>query len=225
SLQRIVRRHPRRHAPGNASPRSAQLPRRSSQGRSGGSAEWPARRRGQGGGMKPSSHILQRLRRARFITRSAVASTGIGNRKSKDVGSGMDFADYREYVPGDETRHLDARLYARHGKFYIRQFEVERQLPVTILIDGSASMVTGGAGKLELARWLAATCGYIGLSGGDQVQLAFWTGERLDLSRLMSGAKSYSHITDWVEHAEPEGQQQPFGDALASLVEQLPQQG
>src|SRR5690606_25748399 len=74
-------------------------------------------------------------------------------------------------------------------------------------------------------RWLAATCGYIGLSGGDQVQLAFWTGEMLNLSRLLSGAKSYSHITDWVEHAEPEGQQQPFGDALASLVEQLPQQG
>src|SRR5690606_1276897 len=106
-----------------------------------------------------------------------------------------------------------------------RQFEVERQLPVTILIDGSASMVAGGEGKIELARWLAATFGYIGLSGGDQVQLAFWTGERLVISRLLSGVKSYSHIIDWVEHAEPGGQQQPFGDALASLVDQLPQQG
>lgn len=175
--------------------------------------------------MKPSAHILQRLQRARFLTRHAVASTGIGDRKSKDVGAGMDFADYREYVPGDETRHLDARLYARHGKFYVRQFEVERQLPVTILIDGSASMAADDGTKLELARWLAAVFGYIALTGGDQVQLAFWTGKRLNVSRQMSGAKSYRIITDWIDGEEPEDQAQPFEDAFASLVDQLPSKG
>src|SRR5690242_1165013 len=105
--------------------------------------------------MKPSASLLTVLSRLRLRARHAVASGGVGERPSRQKGSGIDFADYRAYVPGDDTRHLDARLHARLGGFFVREYEVMKQLPVTILIDGSRSMLQGSL-KLDLAKWLAS---------------------------------------------------------------------
>ena len=83
-----------------------------------------------------------------------------GRHSSRHKGESLDFADYREYVPGDDFRRIDHNLWARLGVLLVRQFEAEEELPLKVVIDTSASM--GFYGKLETARTLA---GDDGLSG------------------------------------------------------------
>lgn len=159
---------------------------------------------------------LQALTRARFRVGLARAARGTGERPSGDKGAGMEFADHKLYVAGDDTRHLDARLHARLGEFYLRQFEVPRQLAVTILLDASASMRTGGGGKLAAARWLADALGYVGLAGGDRVRVAFWSGSALVPSPVFSGAGRADRLFEWVAGQQPAGEG-AFDTAFARL--------
>ena len=72
----------------------------------------------------------------------------------------MEFADHRRYQPGDDLRHLDTHLHRRTGEHYVRQYEVHRQLPVTIIIDGSASMNFGNPTKFAFACGLASALAF-----------------------------------------------------------------
>lgn len=171
--------------------------------------------------MRPSPHFLQVLNQLQMQMRHATASTGIGERRSRAKGAGIEFADYRSYQPGDDTRRLDARLHARLGDYFVREYEVLKQLPVTILLDGSRSMLQGQPEKLDVGRWLANALGYLALSSGDLVQLAFWSGRRLLMSPRFQGAGRADRLFDWVEHAEPDGNE-PFDVALPELAAHLP---
>lgn len=167
--------------------------------------------------MRPSPGFLNVLQQLQLRVRRAVASTGIGERRSRTKGAGMEFADYRLYSPGDDTRHLDARLYARLGEFQVREYEVLKQLPVTIVIDGSRSMAQGEPGKLDVAKWLANTLGYLVLAGGDQAQIAFWSGSRLLFSPRFRGLRRAERLFEWVEARTTEGSA-PFDTALGEAA-------
>lgn len=171
--------------------------------------------------MRPSSSFLHLLDRLQVKVRHAVASSGIGERRSRQKGAGMEFADYRSYVPGDDTRHLDARLHARLGGYFVREYEVSKQLPVTIIIDGSRSMARGNPQKLDLARWLANCLGYVAISGGDVVRFAFWSGRRLVMSPRFQGIRRADRMFDWVEAAATEGSR-PFDEALGEAASHTP---
>jgi uncharacterized protein (DUF58 family) len=67
-----------------------------------------------------------------------------GEQESPRVGEGLTFSDYRRYSPGDDTRLIDWKLFARTEEYYIKQFEEERNLTVHVLLDSSASMDFGG---------------------------------------------------------------------------------
>ena len=155
--------------------------------------------------MRPNPRFLQALGRARLNVGSAVASAGTGERRSKGKGAGMEFADFRPYVPGDDTRHLDARLHARLGEYHVRQFEVHKQLPVTLVLDASRSMTFGTPEKLAAARWLANVLGYLALAGGDRVQVAFWTGSQTVISPGFSGVGRAQRLFEWIERQQPDG--------------------
>lgn len=171
--------------------------------------------------MTPSATFLHLLNQLQVRVRHAVASSGIGERRSRQKGSGMEFAGYRAYVPGDDTRHLDARLHARLGDFFVREYEVLKQLPVTIVIDGSRSMLRGDPQKLDRAKWLANALGYIALAGGDVVRFAFWSGRRLIVSPRFQGVSRADHLFGWVAAAASEGRL-PFDGALAEAAAQIP---
>src|SRR5258708_11880258 len=93
--------------------------------------------------MIPAAGLMTALMRSRLAARHAHATIGIGERRSRAKGSGMEFMDHREYQPGDDVRHLDPHLYARTGGYFVRQYAVTRQLPIAIIVDGSASMNFG----------------------------------------------------------------------------------
>src|SRR2546429_9872060 len=87
--------------------------------------------------------ILQRLDSLALLTRRPMASGRPGRRRSPLAGSSMEFSDYRRYAPGDDFRRIDWRAYARLERLFLRVFEGEANLTVTVLVDCSDSMYYG----------------------------------------------------------------------------------
>src|SRR2546426_11356642 len=102
------------------------------------------------------SGVLQRLDTLPLLTRRSMATGRPGRRRSPLAGSSMEFADFRRYAPGDDFRRIDWRAFARLERLFLRVFEAEENITVTILIDCSASMYYGNPPKATLATSLAA---------------------------------------------------------------------
>lgn len=101
-----------------------------------------------------------------------------GDRRSLNRGAGVEFSDYRLYEHGDDLRYLDWNIYARSEKLFIKLFQADEELPISILIDTSQSMQFGEPTKLDYAKQLAESLGYIALANSDRVAL-YTLAERL----------------------------------------------
>jgi uncharacterized protein (DUF58 family) len=119
-----------------------------------------------------AEEFLKRLDTLSLMSRRASAGVRRGDRRSKKRGSGVEFADHRPYVAGDDIRFLDVGVYQRFGKLLLRLFEEEEDLSLYFLIDTSASMAMGGAKKLNQAARVTAALAYVGLAGLDRVSIA-----------------------------------------------------
>ncbi len=112
---------------------------------------------------------LARLERLEIVSRKVFRGRVKGERISRRKGQSVEFADFRNYVPGDDLRLIDWNLYARLDQLFLKLFQEEEDLHVHVLIDASASMGFGTPTKLHLALQTAAAIGYIGLCRGDRV--------------------------------------------------------
>ncbi|HUC91239.1 MAG TPA: DUF58 domain-containing protein [Paenibacillus sp.] len=140
----------------------------------------------------PDPALLRKVERMTVAAKSRVRGKMQGKRRSRTLGSSLEFADYRPYAPGDDIRRLDWNVYGRTGRAYVRQFWDEQEITVTMYVDvsrsmrlaagGGASAGFGGVGadeaeaplapessKLAYALRLAACVGYAGLAGEDRV--------------------------------------------------------
>ncbi|MBA4104447.1 MAG: DUF58 domain-containing protein [Pirellula sp.] len=115
--------------------------------------------------------LLAQLERLELVTRKIFRGRMKGERRSKRKGQSVEFADFRNYVAGDDLRLLDWNLYARLDKLIIKLFMEEEDLHFYTLIDASMSMDFGTPTKLEYAKQLAAALGFIGLVRGDRVRI------------------------------------------------------
>jgi uncharacterized protein (DUF58 family) len=117
--------------------------------------------------------VLASIANLELRARVTVEGFLAGLHKSPHHGFSTEFSDYRHYSPGDDTRHVDWKVYARSGKFYIKQFEDETNLSCYILLDCSGSMGygSGGVTKLEYARTLASSLAYFIAGQRDAVGL------------------------------------------------------
>lgn len=115
--------------------------------------------------------LLSQLERLELVTRKIFRGRMKGERRSKRKGQSVEFADFRNYVAGDDLRLLDWNLYARLDKLIIKLFLEEEDLHFYVLIDASMSMDFGTPTKLEYAKQLAAALGFIGLVRGDRVRI------------------------------------------------------
>src|SRR5512145_3297284 len=114
---------------------------------------------------------LRKLQRLTLVTSRVRAGALRGERRSLKRGAGLEFADFRDYVPGDDLRRVDWNVYARLDRPYVKLREEEEDLAVHILVDASQSMDWGEGAqhKFSFALQLAAGLGSIGLSTGDRV--------------------------------------------------------
>jgi uncharacterized protein (DUF58 family) len=113
--------------------------------------------------------LLARLGSLQLSTRRRLAGHLAGDHRSSRFGSSVDFADYREYHPGDDFRRIDYALYARLDLLLLRLFEAEEDVAVRLLVDTSASMAVDG--KLRQAARVAAALGFVALTRRDPVSV------------------------------------------------------
>lgn len=123
--------------------------------------------------MKLNSSTINRLKRLHLVAQQIKAGSIRGDRRSTQRGQSIEFADYRNYVPGDDLRQLDWNVYARHNHPFIKLRENEEDLAVYLLVDGSKSMDWGSddENKFTYACRLAAGFSVISLFTGDQLWL------------------------------------------------------
>lgn len=118
-----------------------------------------------------SPELLARLERLELVSRKIFRGRMKGERRSKRKGQSVEFADFRNYVPGDDLRFIDWNLYARLDKLFLKLFMEEEDLHFYTLIDASGSMGFGEPTKLEYAKQLAAALGFVGLCRADRVMI------------------------------------------------------
>jgi uncharacterized protein (DUF58 family) len=124
--------------------------------------------------------LLRRLEQFQLLAARKSKSSAKGERRSRARGQSVEFADYRNYVAGDDFRYLDWNLYGRLDRLFLKLYEEERELPVRIFLDASESMTFGEPRKFDFARQVAAAIGYVALCGFDRVSLRIFP----DLSAL-----------------------------------------
>lgn len=113
--------------------------------------------------------FLSRLEQLALLSRRLYAGQQKGERRSTRRGASVEFADYRNYVPGDDLRRVDWNTFARLERLFLKLFVAEEELTVHLLLDTSRSMAFGDPTKLHYAQQVAAALGYIALTGFDRV--------------------------------------------------------
>ena len=119
------------------------------------------------------SEVIARLMHVPLMARLPMEGTVSGQHKSPHRGSSVEFAEYRNYTPGDDIRRLDWRVFGRTDRFFMKEFEAETNLRCYIVLDCSASMNFLGAKgtRFDLARRIAATIAYLVIHQGDAAGL------------------------------------------------------
>lgn len=149
--------------------------------------------------------FLTRIERLEIISRKIFAGKMRGERRSKRRGESVEFADYRNYVVGDDLRFLDWNIYARLDRLFLKLFLEEEDLHVSILIDTSKSMAWGKPEKLLYAKRIAAALAYIGLSNFDRVSLyAYADGIERELMG-MRGKRNMAKVMEFLTAAKGDG--------------------
>lgn len=168
--------------------------------------------------------VLSRLSGFPLASRRPMLGTVAGIHPSPHRGSSVEFAEYRKYVPGDDLRRLDWRAYGRSDRFYVKEFESDTNLRCCLVLDTSGSMDYGSKGmpKIEYARRLAGTLGYLAAQQGDAVGLACVAD---GIVRNIPPRRNPAHLTavfDAMEAIRPKGETRlvPILHELAETVRQ-----
>ncbi len=169
---------------------------------------------------------LQRLESLELVARQVVEGLRVGMHKSPLRGFSTEFAHHRPYVPGDSTRHIDWRVYARTERYYIKLYEAETNYDAHLLLDASASMryASGAVSKLEYARFMAASLAYLVLQQRDSVGLGVFDGE---LRRYIQPSSTMGVLQD-IDRELAEAEGEPRTDVAAILhafARRIPRRG
>src|SRR5207245_2857471 len=149
--------------------------------------------------------FLHRLEPREMGSRKIFQGRMKGERRSKKKGQSVEFADFRNYVIGDDLRFLDWNLYARLDKLFIRLFFEEEDLHFYILLDNSLSMDFGSPTKLQYARQIAAALGFIGLVNLDRVVIEAFNDRLTQAMPAARGRRSLWRMMDFLQKIEPAG--------------------
>jgi uncharacterized protein (DUF58 family) len=168
--------------------------------------------------------FLRKLERLAVVAKRVAARHGRGERRTRHVGSGIEFADHRDYVQGDDLRHLDWNLYGRLERPLVRLFDEDEDLPVYVLVDTSASMGLGQPSKLALARAVAAALAYVALTNLDRVAVYAATDALESGLGLVRGKAQIHPLLELLGRFQPAGRTN-LGAAVTGLVQRHRRRG
>jgi uncharacterized protein (DUF58 family) len=169
--------------------------------------------------------VLARLGTLRLRVRSIAEGILTGLHKSPHHGQSVEFAEHKEYAPGDEIRHIDWKAYGKFDKYYVKRFEQETNVRAYLVVDASGSMgYRGDPGrmtKLETASALAATLAYLLFRQQDAAGLLLVNGAVAGAVPPRASASHLGPIVDALEAAKPEGPTR-LASAVDWIVEHAP---
>ena len=159
------------------------------------------------------SESLNRISRLELIARGVVEGFVTGRHQSPYKGTSVEFAEHRQYVPGDDLRDLDWRVFAKSDRYYIKQYKEETNLRATILLDASGSMAYRGdraaaidgepVSKFDYARYLAASLTYLLVNQQDAVGLVTFDSEVKQYIPARSSARHIRVLLQEMDKVEP----------------------
>ncbi len=176
-----------------------------------------------------TEELLAQIENLQMLLKNHVAGMFGGNHKSRTYGSSCEFADYRDYVDGDDTTKLDWNAYARFDKLYLKLFLDERQMHTRIYIDASRSMEYGDPKKAERALLYAATVAYLSVCEMDKVSVYVIKDKAVhEIIRGMVGKESFLSSINKLEEVVFDGdsyiseaivpENVGFGDGLSVII-------
>lgn len=170
--------------------------------------------------------VISKLRsmdlRARLVVEGFIA----GMHRSPYHGFSVEFAEHRQYMPGDEIKHVDWKVYGKTDRFYVKQFEEETNLKCYLLLDASASMGfgSGKVRKLQYASYLAAALAFLMLRQRDAVGLVTFD-ERIRRNLPPRSVTSYLHLILKELEAVRAGSRTEIGETLHAIAERVKRRG
>lgn len=153
------------------------------------------------------SGVLARLSAVPLVSRRPMVGGVSGRHVSPHRGSSIEFAEYRKYVPGDDLRRLDWRVYGRTDRHYVKEYEADTNLRCCLVVDSSGSMGYGSTGitRMDYARRLAGTLGFLACRQGDAVGISCAAD---GIVRHLPPRRNPAHlrlVLDALEEVRPEG--------------------
>jgi uncharacterized protein (DUF58 family) len=170
--------------------------------------------------------LLANLEDLELIARTVVEGFLHGLHRSPYVGFSVEFASHREYLSGDDLRHLNWKLYARNDKLYIKQYDAETNLDCHLVVDVSASMETKSAGisKRRYATMLAAAVSHLALTQRDAVGITLFADRVLAHIKPRAKANQLDEILATMVHC-PGQTPAVSADVLHEVAELMPRRG
>jgi uncharacterized protein (DUF58 family) len=148
--------------------------------------------------------ILARIGKLDLLARTVVDGFINGLHRAPYFGASIDFAEHRGYVPGDDIRRVDWRLYARTDKYFVKQYEADTNTNFSVLLDVSKSMgfTSGGVSKLEYSCFLAACLAYLAHRQRDRVGLITFDDDIVNYVPV--SAKHFNVVLHTLDRSKPE---------------------
>lgn len=159
-----------------------------------------------------------------LVSKRVFAGRMRAERRTKKSGSGVEFADHRDYQPGDDFRYLDWNVYQRFDRLLLRLYEEEEDLAIYFVVDTSSSMGFGDGRKLRYAKRVVAALAYVGLANLDRVSIVSTADKVLDRMPAVRGKARIFKVFRFLKDLAPEGQTD-LGDALKTFVAQNKRRG
>ncbi|WP_437596660.1 DUF58 domain-containing protein [Sorangium sp. So ce590] len=159
-----------------------------------------------------------------MVSRRVFSGAMRAERRTKKTGSGVEFADHRDYAPGDDFRYLDWAAYQRFDRLLIRLYEEEEDLSIYFILDTSASMAFGDGAKLRHAKRLCAALAYVGLANLDRIAIVTATDEISGRMQSTRGKARIFRIFRFLGQARTGGATD-LGEAMKTFVAQHKRRG
>jgi uncharacterized protein (DUF58 family) len=159
-----------------------------------------------------------------IVSRRVFSGAMRAERRTKKTGSGVEFADHRDYTPGDDFRYLDWSAYQRFDRLLIRLYEEEEDLSIYFIVDNSTSMGFGDGDKLKQAQRLTAALAYVGLANLDRIAIVTANDEISGRMQSTRGKARIFRIFRFLRGVKAAGHTD-LGEAMKTFVAQHKRRG
>ncbi len=171
------------------------------------------------------SEFLKKLEYLSLISKRVFRGTLMAQRRTMQLGGGIEFSDHREYTPGDDFRYIDWNLFARHDELLLKRFQEEEDLHVYLFLDCSRSMVFGSPSKFDLARQVTAALAYIALADLDRIAVVAFAADIVADFPLTRGKGRILALLKFMEELPAQGTDTDLARVVSGFVHRSQRRG